>query len=79
VKTTVEISDSLLSEAKSLAGSRGTTLRQLIEDGLRESLRKTRKRAVRFRLQDGSVDGNGLREPLSWPGIRQRIYEGRGE
>jgi hypothetical protein len=79
VKTTVEISDSLLAEAKNLAGSRGTTLRQLIEDGLRENLRKSRKRPVRFRLQDGSVNGKGLQEPLSWPKIRQRIYEGRGE
>jgi len=79
VKTTVEISDSLLAEAKRLAASRRTTLRQLIEDGLRDSLRKTRKPPVRFRLQDGSVDGRGLQEPLSWPKIRQRIYEGRGE
>ena len=79
MKTTVEISDSLLAEAKSLAGSRGTTLRQVIEDGLRESLQKTRKRAARFRLRDGSVGGKGLQEPLSWPKIRQRIYEGRGE
>lgn len=79
MKTTVEISDSLLAEARSLAGHRGTTLRQLIEDGLRESLRKISKRPVRFRLQDGSVGGKGLQEPLSWPKIRQRIYEGRGE
>ena len=79
MKTTVEISDSLLAEAKRLAGSRGTTLRQAIEDGLRESLRKTRKRPGRFRLQDGSVNGKGLQEPLSWPKMRQRIYEGRGE
>jgi hypothetical protein len=79
VKTTVEISDSLLAEARNLAGNRGTTLRQLIEDGLRESLRKTHKRPVRFHLQDGSVDGKGLQEPLSWPKIRRRIYEGRGE
>jgi hypothetical protein len=79
MKTTVEISDSLLAEAKRHAGNRGTTLRQLIEDGLRESLRKTRKRPVRFHLRDGSIGGKGLQEPLSWPKIRQRIYEGRGE
>jgi hypothetical protein len=79
VKTTVEISDSLLAEAKNLARNRSTTLRQVLEDGLRESLRKTRKRPVRFHLQDGSIGGRGLQEPLSWPKIRQRIYAGRGE
>jgi len=79
MKTTVEISDSLLAEAKALARSRGTTMRQVIEDGLRESLRQTRQRPVRFHLQDGSVDGRGLCEPFSWPKIRQNIYQGRGE
>ena len=79
MKTTVEISDSLLAEAKHLAANRGATLRQMIEDGLRETLRKTRGRPVRFHLQDGSVGGKGLQEPLSWPKIRQRIYQGRGE
>ena len=79
MKTTVDISDALLSEAKSLAVGRGITLRQLIEEGLRESLRKHRRRRGRFRLQDGSVDGEGMRENLDWSATRSAIYEGRGE
>ena len=79
MKTTVEIADSLLIEAKRLAASRGLTLRQLIEAGLREGLRKSAKSPTRFRLRDGSVKGHGMQEPQSWPKLRERIYEGRGE
>lgn len=79
MKTTVEIADSLLSEAKALASRRGITLRQLIEEGLRISLRQYRNRRGRFQLEDGSVGGEGLNENYSWPQLRAFIYEGRGE
>lgn len=79
VKTTVEIADSLFAEAKALAQRRGITIRQLIEDGLRASLKQHRKGAARFQLQDGSFPGEGRRPELNWPDIRKMIYEGRGE
>ena len=78
VKTTVEIADSLLEEARSMANKRGVTLRQLIEDGLRQVLRDSRVAAPAFRLKDGSFKGKGLREDLTWTQIRDIIYEGRG-
>jgi len=38
MKTTVEISDALLEAAKAEAAQRGTTLRSLLEEGLRRVL-----------------------------------------
>ena len=60
MKTTVEIADPLLEEAKSLAARRGTTLRSVIEEGLREVLAKEPSMVRSFKLRDASVGGNGL-------------------
>jgi hypothetical protein len=76
MKTTVEISEPLLAEAKALAAREGTTLRALIERGLRELIR-ARPGDRPFRLRDGSVGGNGLQSPFregDWPRIRSTIY-----
>jgi len=78
MKTTVEIADSLFEEAKGFAASRGVPLRQLVEEGLRAAISQERG-PRKFRLRNGSVGGKGLRDPLSWPAVRGRIYEGRGE
>jgi hypothetical protein len=80
MKTTVEIADALLLEAKRVAAAEGTTLRELLEQGLRGALEQRRKHPA-FRLEDASVDGEGLHPDLaegSWPRIRDLIYEGRG-
>ena len=80
MKTTVEIADPLLKEAKARARAEGTTLRELIEAGLRKVLGE-RKRGGKFRLRDASVSGGGLQADLregSWERVRDLIYEGRG-
>lgn len=64
MKTTVEIADPLLEEAKRVADKAGCTLRDLIELGLRQELDR-RKRAKPFKLRDASVTGDGLQ-----PGVR---------
>jgi hypothetical protein len=79
VKTTVEIADSLFEEAKSVAKERGITLRELIEGGLRQSLRQRQALSTPFRLKDGSFKGKGLQKDFTWPEMRHAIYEGRGE
>ena len=79
MKTTIDIADSLFNEARSVAKDRGLTLGQLIEDGLRQSVRQHRSRSTPFRLKDGSFKGKGLQQDLSWAELRRSIYEGRGD
>jgi Bacterial antitoxin of type II TA system, VapB len=80
MKTTVEIADSLFSEARRLAERERTTLRALVEEGLRKVVAE-RSRPGRFRLRRASFRGQGLQPPLteaSWDRIREMSYEGRG-
>ncbi|SDU75741.1 type II toxin-antitoxin system VapB family antitoxin [Jiangella alkaliphila] len=60
MKTTVNLPDELLREARELARREGTTLQELIETGLRGVVRQHSAEAP-FVLDDASVGGNGLR------------------
>ena len=80
MKTTVEIPDQLAEEAKALAARENTTLRDLIEAGLRIVLRERRRRSS-FKLRDASFRGRGLQPEFrdaDWERLRQAAYEGRG-
>jgi hypothetical protein len=80
MKTTIEISDALLREARRVAAQEGVTLRALVERGLHRVLAETRQRPP-FRMRDGRFGGNGLHpdvRDLSWDQIREMSYEGRG-
>jgi hypothetical protein len=80
MKTTIEISDPLMAQAKALARKQKTTVRALIERGLKLALAE-RKAQTQFKLRDASVSGTGLHPDtakLSWEQIRNRIYEGHG-
>ena len=80
MKTTLEISNPLLKEAKAVARSEGTTIRALVERGLRLVLSQRRSERA-FKLKDASVGGNGLHPSAvdrSWDELRDRSYEGRG-
>ena len=80
MKTTVEIADALLDEARRAAEKDRTTVRALIEEGLRQVL-KMRRRREPFRLRDGSFKGKGLHPGIKegdWEEIRRRLYEGHG-
>ncbi len=80
MKTTVQISDSLLAEAKRVAGKEGTTVRALVEEGLRRMIAE-RKRKGAFRLRRASFKGKGMQPHVadaSWERIREMAYEGRG-
>lgn len=61
MKTTIDIADSLLAEARELAAARNTTLRALVEAGLRQVIQQQRERPVRFKLKRATFKGNGLR------------------
>jgi hypothetical protein len=80
MKTTVEIPDPLLEEARRLAAREGTTVRALVEEGLRRVIAE-RKRVGGFKLRRATFKGDGLRPDLagaSWERIRDAAYEGRG-
>lgn len=80
MKTTIEISDPLLREARKLAAREGITLRTLVERGLRRVVDE-RKPGTSFKLRRASFKGRGLRADLheaSWNELRDLAYEGRG-
>ena len=80
MKTTVEISDALLEEARVVAARERTTVRALLEDGLRHVLLARRRRCA-FKLRDAAFKGRGLQPDVaagSWERLRDLIYEGRG-
>ena len=80
MKTSIDITDAIFEEAKRVAHQEGTTVRALVEDGLRRVLRD-RREARSFRLRRVTFCGNGLRpevEGAAWTVIRDLTYEGRG-
>jgi hypothetical protein len=80
VKTTVEISDALLREAREVAAREGVTLRALMERGLRRIIAET-KRSTPFKLRRASFKGKGLRagfDRKAWDRLRDLVYQDRG-
>jgi hypothetical protein len=80
MKTTVEIPQTLLDEARKLASREGTTLRALVEEGLRRIIAE-RRHAGAFRLRQATFKGTGLQVGVAgvpWERIRDMAYEGRG-
>jgi hypothetical protein len=79
MKTTLDIADPLLREAKHVAAREGTTLRALVEQGLRQVVAEKKQKRP-FRLRKASFKGRGLRPELAdagWERIRDLAYEGR--
>ena len=80
MKTTIEISDLLLREARELAEREGITLRALVERGLRRVVTET-KASAPFKLRPASFKGKGLHADMrgaSWDRLRDLAYDGRG-
>lgn len=80
MKTTVDIPDPLLEQARRAADRDGTTLRALVEAGLRRVLDEMREPRS-FALRDARFRGEGLQPGVAsgdWDAIRAAVYEGRG-
>jgi len=80
MKTTIDIAPALLLEARRLASRQKTTLKALVEEGLRRALDE-RKKAKPFKLRHVSFRGDGLQpefQGASWQEILDASYEGRG-
>jgi hypothetical protein len=77
MKTTIEIADSLLEDAKAVAAEEGTTVRALVESGLRWRVAEHRSHYGIFKLKDEAFDGEGIAPDLraaSWERIRDLAY-----
>lgn len=80
MKTTVDIADALYDEVRRAAHEESTTVKALVEEGLRHTLAERRRRAP-FILRNATFKGNGLQSAFSsasWDQIRNAAYEGRG-
>ncbi len=80
MKTTIDIADAVLEDARRFAAEEGTTLRALVEEGLRVAMERRRARAP-FRLREASFHGEGLQpefQGADWESIRRAAYVGRG-
>lgn len=79
MKTTIDLPDELLLAAQQIARDEGTTLRSVVESGLRAVIARHRS-ARRFELPDASVTGRGLQPEFAdadWSRIRQASYGDR--
>lgn len=81
MKTTIDIADALLVEARELAERKQTTLKALVESGLRRVIDENSGAAKPFRLKKHTFKGEGLHpevQDADWSEIRRRAYEGHG-
>lgn len=81
MKTTIDVADALLEEARQVAARDRTTLRELVQEGLRRVLEERRPRRQTFRLRTIEPVGGGFQPECAdgdWQRIRDMIYEGRG-
>ena len=80
MKTTLNIHDELLAEAKSLAARQHLTLTRLIEEGLRRVISDSQVKArSAFKLKDASVGGKAVLtpEPAHWQQLEEEHVIGR--
>lgn len=75
MKTTIEIADALLAEAREVAAKEKTTVRALVEDGLRKSLSERRQRRKPFKLKLVTAGGSGLAPGVSADLPRHLAYD----
>ena len=81
MKTTIDVADQLLEEARQVAARDRTTLRELVHEGLRRVLDERRPRRQAFRIRMPEPGTGGLQPEFAdgdWSRIREEIYRGRG-
>ncbi|HJL40202.1 MAG TPA: hypothetical protein RMG48_02790 [Myxococcales bacterium LLY-WYZ-16_1] len=79
MKTTVELPDALLADARALAEREGTTLKALLEAGLRHVVMDRKRRARRVPPRVVTFGGGGLQPGVtSFDDMLELSYVGRG-
>jgi hypothetical protein len=80
MKTTIDLSDDLVTRVRSIARKRGITFRAVVEEGLHLMLKAETHPAPKS-APLVTFKGDGLAPEFagrSWDAIRDAIYEGRG-
>lgn len=80
MKTTVEIADDLVARTRKVARREGTTLRALMEEGLRLALKARQEPGARRPFKLLTFKGDGLTAEFrdaSWDRIRDEVYRER--
>lgn len=74
MKTTIEIADDVLARAKRQARREGKTLRDVVNEALRQRLAHSPARPA-FRLKKHPFGGEGLQPGVNdWDNVRDLIY-----
>jgi hypothetical protein len=74
MKTTIDIAEAVLKEAKLIAAREGTTLRSLVEEGLRRVVEDRAKSGLRLRdASYGSGGGVPGVDPDDWMSIKHLV------
>ena len=78
MRTTIDVPDTLLEQARGVASGAGCTVRELMIEGLGEVVqRRLAEAAVPYRMADRSVGGDGLQPgvaDLRWESIRDPVH-----
>ena len=74
MKTTIEIADGFFEEAKARAAATNTSLRALVEQGLRAVLAEPLAKEP-YRMADAGVRGEGLAEGIGWDELLDCAYD----
>lgn len=77
MKTTIELPDELLKQVRAIARTEGTSMRQIMEEGLQRALQARRATRTAPRLDFPVYGGSGLTEAFThadWASLRDEIY-----
>jgi Arc/MetJ family transcription regulator len=77
MKTTIDIADALLAQAKARAAEEGTTVRTIVERGLEAVLREPATHTHRYRPVTAELEPVPGVDPENWERLRDMIYEPR--
>ena len=74
MKTTIDIADNLLAQAKDLAHKEKTTLRALTEEGLRHVVNLRRRPGRKRKIRLVTFGGKTPPEAFRWSEMRKALY-----
>ena len=80
MKTTLNLADYLVAEVKRIAAERQMTMKDYIEQCLREAIQAEKQKSQNFVLRKHPFKGKGISKDFSeddWESIRGEVYKGR--